>query len=71
MNNIRTLERVDNSDLVALKRVFKGTFIREKKGNPPREGNRRKIQGFIFTGGLYQFENDEGTMITVAVCAIL
>lgn len=63
--NVRDLEGMKDRDLMRLKKLLRGVFIREKKGNPPREGGRRSIKGFHSQGALYTFENDEGMPITI------
>lgn len=65
--NARDLENLPKRELVRAKKLFRGVFIREKKGNPPREGPRRSIKGFHEKGALFTFENDDGMPITIKV----
>jgi hypothetical protein len=65
--DIRFLEKSEGfkERLGAINHIFKGIFIRETKGG--RKGGRRKIKGFQSDGALYQFENDDGVTLTIAV----
>lgn len=47
--------------------AFKNVFVREEKGNPLVKGGRRKIKVFHPDGAKYQFENDNGTVLTIEV----
>lgn len=66
--NIRDLERLDRRRIEAVTHTFKNVFIRENKGNPSVKGGRRKIKGFHPDGARFQFENNDGTVLTIEVC---